>query len=220
MTPYFEGSGVTIYHGDCREVAPLLSGVTAVVSDPPYGIAWDTDSRRFGGGWTPGVERPPMIGDAEPFDPRPWLGFRRVVLWGANHYAQHLPPGTWLAWIKREDHNFGQFLSDAELGWMKGGYGVYCHRKPFRPPQRAQELGRQLGKRALPHPTQKPLSLMGWCLERAKVVRGDVVLDPYMGTGTTLAACAVAGIPAIGIEREEEYCAVAASRLKQRTLFA
>ena len=94
-----------LYLGDCMEVLPTLPKVDACITDPPYGMDWDTDSTRFTGGkhkrgdgredW--GAIR----GDADPFDPTPWLNFPRVVLFGANHFASRLPVGTTLVWIKK-----------------------------------------------------------------------------------------------------------------------
>lgn len=202
----------TLYLGDCLDLAPF-DDVDAVVSDPPYGMDWDTDSKRFSGGEravTRGDGRddwPTIHGDGVPFDPSPWLGYPKVVLWGANHYADRLPKGTTLVWIKKADHLFGTFLSDCEIGWMKGGHGVYAHRKQFPPPARMAE---NFGTTA--HPTQKPVSLMTWCLQRCKA--SGTVLDPFMGSGTTGVACAALGLPFIGVEREPVYFETACDRIR------
>jgi site-specific DNA-methyltransferase (adenine-specific) len=204
----------TLYLGDCREIAPTLARPAAVISDPPYGMAWDTDSRRFTGGnhargegrgdWG-GIE-----GDAQPFDPAPWLALcRRVALWGANHYAARLPLGRTLVWVKKKPHLYGTFLSDAEIGWASGGCGVYVHEKQFPPPAR---MGEGVNGEVA-HPTQKPLSLMRWCLDLLGVRPGDVVLDPYMGSGTTLIACVERGIACVGIEWSPTYFDVAVARV-------
>lgn len=210
--PYYEDDAVTIYHGDALEIAPSLERNFALITDPPYGMGWDTDSTRFTGGQHKcgqGREDWAEIhGDTDPFDPSPWLDYPAVVLWGFNHFAQTVPTGTTLVWIKKADHLFGTFLSDCELAWMKGGHGVYAHRKQFPPPSRMAENN---GKVA--HPTQKPLSLMRWSIERAGT---DLpVLDPFMGSGTTLRAAKDLGRKAIGIELSEEYCSVAAERCSQ-----
>jgi DNA modification methylase len=67
------------------------------------------------------------------------------------------------------------------------------------------------------HPTQKPLSVMTWAIRQAPA---DVrtILDPFMGSGTTLEAAKLLGLSAIGIEREERYCEIAAQRLAQEVL--
>lgn len=217
MKPYYEAGGVTIYHGDCRAIMPGLT-FDAVVSDPPYGMNADTDSRRFSGGYFgesgrairrgTGRAWDAIVGDDAPFDPSEFLDAPHVVLWGMHHFAQRLPVGTVLVWIKRADELFGTFLSDAELAWRKGGHGVYCHRKQFPPPSRGAEA---FGKPA--HPTQKPLSLMRWSIERSGAPSSAVILDPFMGSGTTLVAAKELGRRAIGIEIEERYCEIAAKRL-------
>jgi hypothetical protein len=175
---------------------------------------WDTDSTRFSGGLSGDVryrgqgkaDWEEIAGDASPFDPAPWLEYPKVILWGANHYAQRLPVGTSLVWIKRADQNFGTFLSDCEIGWQKGGYGSYCYRQQFAPPSRAAE---NFGKSA--HPTQKPVGLMTWCLQRIKPA--GVVLDPFMGSGTTGVACAALGLPFIGIEINAAFFETAVDRI-------
>lgn len=209
MKPYYEDGAVTIYHGDCREVAPAMGNDFALVADPPYGMNWDgrvsigpngqgrTGTRSWSYGKT-------VHGDSEPFDPSEWLRYPSVTLWGCNHYANLLPIGTTLVWVKRYDPAFGSYLSDAEVAWSKGGHGVYC----FRDTGYKSE-GRE-------HPTQKPLSLMEWCVSRTPM--GLSVLDPFMGSGTTLVAAKNLGRQAIGIEIEERYCEIAAQRCSQEVL--
>ena len=111
----------TLYLGDCRDIAPTLVGVEAVIPDPPYGMKWNTDSTRFSGGENNnrkiGAGRSnwgAIIGDEVEFDPAPWLAYDEVILWGANHYGGQLPVGTTLVLVKRNDAAFGSFLSDAE----------------------------------------------------------------------------------------------------------
>lgn len=213
--------------GDCLDVLPTLEAgsVDAIVSDPPYGMGWRTDSSRFsGGGRNRGAGRAdygPIANDDRPFDPSPFLGFPKVILWGANHYARRLPVGTTLVWLKKGDHLFGTFLSDAEIGWQKGGHGVYCFRKTFTGSTRMKECPN--GGRAA-HPTQKPVALMEWCLKRPNLPEGATVLDPYMGTGTTAMACMRLGLDFIGCEIEPKYHAIAerriAAALAERPLFA
>ena len=117
----------TLYLGDCREIMPTLPKVDAVITDPPYGMNWNTDSTRFSGGGSPGIKRDKIIGDDRPFDPEPFLSIGKVQLfWGFNHFAQRLPVGRTLIWLKQQPASFGSFLSDAELAWISGGNGVWC----------------------------------------------------------------------------------------------
>ncbi len=213
---------VTLFCGDCREIAPTLSGIDAVISDPPYGMKNKTDSTRFSGGshlrGDGRADWGPIIGDDTPFDPEPWTLYERCVLFGSNHYAARLPVGTMLIWIKKADHLFGSFLSDCEVAWMKGGHGVYAFRKNWNPPARSIDtFGRcsmATGASASIHPTQKPIGLMAWCMDRAKVPAGAMVLDPFMGSGTTGIACLRTGRRFIGIELDPVHFATAERRIR------
>jgi site-specific DNA-methyltransferase (adenine-specific) len=200
-----------IIHGDCLDVlaSGALAGVGAVVSDPPYGMRWNTDTARFSGGHNPARrsagrnDRKRVAGDDEPFDPTPWLGFPRVVLFGSNHFASRLPTGTTLVWIKRSDAAFGTFLSDAEIAWQKGGHGVYCLRDT--------SINSLAQRRE--HPTQKPVSLMRWAIRRLRLSPNSLILDPYCGSGSTGVAAIEEGHRFIGIEREAEYVEIARRRI-------
>jgi len=216
LVPYYQDDAVTIYHGDCRVIVPQLGRFDLLLTDPPYGMAWNTDSTRFTGGehkrGTGRSDYGAIAGDSEPFDPTPWLAFPKVILFGANHFASRLPVGTTLVWVKKHERLFGTFLSDGEVAWMKGGHGVYCFKRSFPPPARLAEAGTALSV----HPTQKPLALMRWCIEKA----GDVqaILDPFAGSGTTGRAAKDLGRKCVLIEREERYCEIAAKRMGQEVL--
>lgn len=209
--PYYEENGIVIYHGDCRDILPHLPKVDLVLTDPPYGMKNNVDSRRFSGGKPENVKRrgnkggrfrEMIFGDDKPFDPASFLIFDDCILWGCNHFGQKLPVGTTLVWIKRNDSAFGTFLSDAELAWMKGGCGVYCFR----------DFSMKSEERDRLHPNQKPIPLFKWCIEKTDA---GIILDPFMGSGTTLRAAKDLGRKAIGIEIEEKYCEIAVKRLRQ-----
>jgi site-specific DNA-methyltransferase (adenine-specific) len=210
--------GVTLYLGDCREVLPTLGKADAVVTDPPYGMGWNTDSTRFSGGDPTKNNRRrgdgtarwgDIKGDNVPFDPLPWLAFPETIMWGANHYADRLPRGTTLVWAKKGTAAWGTFLSDAEIGWQSGGYGVYCKHVEFQ--GGLQRKAENDGLRAA-HPTQKPIELMVWCIQRT---RGATILDPYMGSGTTGVAAVKLGRKFIGIEIEPKYFDIACRRISE-----
>lgn len=203
-----------LWWGRWEEVYSLFPRDGAIVSDPPYGMNWDTDSTRFSGGacpWTRGKVRhapQPIVGDDAPFDPTPWLDFPQVILWGSNHFAQRLPVGTTLVWIKRKDRLFGSFLSDAEVAWMKGGHGVYCF-------QDTSLAGTLTGSRGdfTPrlHPCQKPLPLMQWCIEKTT----GVVIDPFAGSFTTAVAALQLGRRFVGCEGEKKYWEIGCKRVEE-----
>ena len=192
--------------GDCTDAAVverLMDGekAEAVVTDPPYGIGWDTDYTRFTTEYgTKLVSYPPVINDDREFDPRPFLEFPKVILWGANWYCKHIPIGTWLVWDKRHA-NGAAFLSDAEIAWMKGGKGVYLYAETVQGAHRKEH--------AL-HPTQKPVGLMCWCIEKAEIT--GIVFDPFAGSGTTGIACEQLGRKARMVEISPAYCAVILQR--------
>lgn len=212
----------TLLVGDSRELRHALPPVDAVVTDPPYGMGWDTNSKRYSGRLSSetrprgtGRHWPAIRRDDEPFDPAPWLTYPKVVLWGANHYASRLPVGTSLVWLKKDDRLFGSFLSDAEIGWMKGGYGVYCYRQNYAPMTRRKE-----GGGAVLHPAQKPIGLMRWCIRRLRLPPNSLILDPYAGSGTMALAAMAEGHRCLMIEEDEHYAEVIRRRLTTgRTLF-
>jgi DNA modification methylase len=208
--------GQTLYLGDCMEVMAALEPVDAVVTDPPYGIGLNTDNSRFSGGNAASISRrgngagtangKPIANDSEPFDPSPILrAGKQHIIWGWNNYPDKLPRGACLVWIKRNDEAFGSFLSDAELAWMSKGHGVYCRRDLSN---NAIALTRQ-------HPTQKPVALMEWCL--GFFPNSQTILDPFMGSGTTLVACQRLGRNGIGIELDPDYFEIACKRVDEAT---
>ena len=199
---------------DCRDILPTLGPVDAVVTDPPYGINLNTDNTRFSGGNPASVaKRGTRIGPADglgiieddkPFDPTFLLELPGdKIIWGWNNYPDRLPRGACLIWLKRNDAAFGSFLSDAELAWMSKGHGVYCRR----------DLSNAAIANERVHPTQKPVSLMEWCL--SFVVKARLILDPFMGSGTTGVAAVQMGRSFIGIEREPTYFDIACRRIEE-----
>jgi site-specific DNA-methyltransferase (adenine-specific) len=214
-TPYFQtpDGAITLYHGECRDILPQIEqGELVVVTDPPYGINLNTDNSRFSGGNVASETKRGngvgtgrgigIIGDSEPFDPSFLLAYGGMqIIWGWNHFGHHLPVGTCLVWIKRNEPAFGSFLSDAEVAWMSTGHGVYCKR----------DLSNNAIARQRVHPTQKPVTLMKWCLGFGN--QSATIVDPFAGSGTTLVSAQDLGRRAIGIEIEERYCEIAAGRL-------
>ena len=201
----------TLIRGDCLEVLPTLRGVDAVVTDPPYGTSNNCDYTRFSGGQRKnatvrhGRIHKEIAGDSQPFDPSPWLQFDDVILWGANNYSDRLPPGGWLVWDKKQDGLEGQFMSDCEVAWRNSGCGVFLFR------HRWDGFNRQTERGEFHHPSQKPVALMRWCVERTE----GLVLDPYMGSGSTGIGCVELEREFIGIESDPEHFAKACSRIRK-----
>jgi site-specific DNA-methyltransferase (adenine-specific) len=220
MKPYFEEDGITIYHGDCRDVLPGKVG-DALVTDPPYGMNDKIDrSTRVGQGKLhSGVLTRPswgtvIYGDDEPFDPRPWLKFPKVVLFGAVHYSPQLPMSrAWLVWDKREGTTSDDG-ADCDFAWTNLPGPARLYHQLWRGVCRA---GNENGESLL-HPHQKPIGLMKWVLLQCKLGAAATIVDPYVGSGSTLVAAKSMGLRAIGIEIEEKYCEIAAKRLAQKVL--
>lgn len=216
IAPIYDRDGITIYNADCRDVLPDIdpASVGLLLTDPPYGIAHDTDYTRFTGGAD--AQRgtyPPIANDAEPFDPAPLLKFPRCILFGANAFSDRLPRGSWIVWDKRSPGGTKNVMSDGEVAWFSHGHGVYIYSHPWDGFNRASERGYNV------HPTQKPVALMRWILERW-TKPGDLILDPYMGSGPVAAAAYQLGRRYIGVEIVPEYCKAAINRLAQPVLFA
>ncbi|OHV85938.1 DNA methyltransferase [Ensifer sp. LCM 4579] len=204
-------AGCELYLGDCIEVMPALERVDAVVTDPPYGIAYARgEGGKPGRGGTAKVRNTkPVFGDDAPFDPTPFLEAEDVILWGANHFAARLPHGRWLAWNKLGDLSEFDTFSDVEFAWRKGRGKDRIFSHLWKGLIRASENN---GEKRV-HPTQKPIALMRWCVE--SIDPAFTIVDPFMGSGTTGVACAKAGRRFIGIEIDEAYFDIACERIRK-----
>lgn len=201
-----------LYNADCMDVLPYLERVDACVTDPPYGINRDKGfgTGGHGKGGTPrrSVKRYSGGWDSE----RPGGAILRAILsgadkhiiWGGQFFAASLPVGgKWLWWDKQQTMpSYG----DGELAWTNldgtatkkftlGVNGIIAR-----------------GETGL-HPTQKPVSLMEWCLGFLPDAR--LILDPFMGSGTTGVACVKLGRSFIGIEIDEGYFEIACERIRK-----
>ncbi len=203
--------------GDCREILPTLGRVDAVVTDPPYGNKHSGDSSRFSGGQTRrgrGSSHGRIIGDGKAFDPRSFMIGEHQIFFGANFFPQHLQPGSWLIWAKRRPEAYGTFLSDGEIAWLSKGHGIYMMEHVFAGSQPALEWSQDAYTTSA-HPFQKPIAIMQWCL--GFLPEAGLILDPFMGSGTTGVACVKLGRKFIGIEIEPKYFAIACRRIEEAT---
>jgi site-specific DNA-methyltransferase (adenine-specific)/modification methylase len=211
---YYQDDFVTLYNCAWREIRELTQRVDLVLADPPYGVNLNTEYRAAQRGPLAGAnDYPPIDGDDKPFDPSPFIDYPGVVLWGANYYADKLPPrGSWLVWDKRDGSGFND-QADAELAWVSGVTGtvprLFAHR--WNGMIKASERDQRRV-----HPSQKPVALMGWCLSFFPDAR--LVFDPFCGSGPVPRACKDRGIRCIACETVEAYCAVTAERLSQNVL--
>lgn len=204
-----------LFLGDAIQIVPTLTNqITAVIADPPYGCRNNCDYTRFSCGLSPNRNYHEGIpNDDKPFDPSPWLSYPKVILFGYQFFAGRLPLGTVLVWNKKRQNQLGTFLSDCELAWMKGGKGCYLFNHVWNGFDRQSERG----QKSL-HPSQKPVALMEWCIEKLKLKAGDTVLDPFMGTGCIGVACVNKGINYIGCELVQGYFDIAKNRIETASL--
>ena len=230
MKPYYEQDGITIYHGDCREVAPLLgAGVfDLMLTDPPYGVKWQSGFRELafdGIANDDGTLDVPDVLDAM----LPALRvFRHVYVFGRFDWSRSKVRQTVeLIWDKgmtgpgdltlpwgpaHEVITFGIYVpSDKNT---RDGYGRLSARLRQGSVLRVQRLN---ATAVSSHPTEKPTLLLRQLIESSSVI-GDTVFDPFMGCGSTLVAAVTEGRKAVGIELEEKYCEIAAKRLAQGAL--
>lgn len=216
--------GVTLYLGDCREILPTLGKVDAVVTDPPYGLG---KKHEGGGGGARSTWR------HSPTEAKAWDMKRpdddvfravlaasdEVIVWGGNYFTDILPPSMrWLVWDKGLE---GFTTSDFEMAWTSQDNAcrriVYSagNERGFAP--KSKEKLEFINA----HPTQKPVGVMAWCL--GFVPNAEIVLDPFMGSGTTGVAAVKLGRKFIGIEIEPKYFDIACKRisdaLKQPDMF-
>lgn len=216
MTPYYSEGGMTIWHADCQDVLPTVApeSVGLLLTDPPYGIGYRVHSHCDAGA----LEGQAVEGDDEPFDPTHLLAYGRCVIFGGNYMTDKLPPSGWIIWSKVQDNRWStgkaSTRSLAEMAWTNLHtyvtlYNCFWAGSPMY--RKGAERGSQL------HPTQKPVELMRWIVDRY-TKPGDLVLDPYMGSGPIAQACKETGRRYIGIEIEERYCETAVRRLDQGVL--
>ena len=207
-TPYYDdGKGIVIYHGDCREILPELEpeSIDLVLTDPPYGMSFRSNHR---------AERYAVIcGDTvlpvQEIESAIRLARRAAYVFCRWDNLAAMPvPRSVLAWVKN-NWSMGDLKHEHGRQWeaicfYPGPHHEFVRRTPDV--IYAERTGNGL------HPTQKPVKLLS-VLITANV--GDVILDPFMGSGTTLRAAKDAGRCCIGIEIEERYCEIAAKRLGQ-----
>lgn len=187
--------------GDCLEVMKELGRFDACVTDPPYGIGADENPVRSSKlhekkGWD--RKRP----DSSFFAHITKCSESQIV-WGGNYFTDYLPPSMrWLVWDKMQ----GDFsLADCEFAWTSQNKAARIFRY-----SRGKAI--QDGKQ---HPTQKPIALMEWCL--GFLPNATTILDPFMGSGTTLVACQRMGRQGTGIELDPEYFDIACKRVEEAT---
>ncbi len=192
-----------LWHGDCREILPLIPDFDLLLTDPPYqiGKSWCGDFSGKNGkavlwGSKPGWDR--LCQDGVD------LGLQKAkdaIIWGGHLYV--LPQySRWLSWDKCQKFSSGDF----ELAWTNKNGATRVFRM-----SRIDAYHNSGEKKE--HPTQKPTALMDWCLKLYPKAR--LVCDPFMGSGSTGIACVHSGLHFIGIEQDAKYFDIACRRISQ-----
>lgn len=242
MRPYYERGGIKIIHGDCREFLSAIDGVDVVIADPPYGdtsLDWDVPVRL----WTELIRAPQFwcfgsmrlfLSQADEFRAGGWKlaqdlvwekhngssgaadRFRRV-----HELALHFYRGAWA-----DLHHQCPTTPDATARVVRrkkkppqwGEISEHRYVSTSGGPRRMRSVIRVRSCHGFAvHPTQKPVEILEPLISFS-CAPGGLVLDPFMGSGTTLVAARDLGRRAIGIEIEEKYCEIAARRLSQEIL--
>ena len=188
--------GCRLLLGDCMEVMPTLGKVDAVVTDPPYGInaghgIGRSDRKRCKDNRKDWDNKPANVTMIQELN-------IPTIIWGGNYFD--LPPSRgFLIWDK---NNSGRDFADCEFAWTNQDANARI--KTLRP------MNMDGGKL---HPTQKPIDIMKWCLDYLPY--SEIILDPFMGSGTTGVACAKMGRRFVGIELDEDYFNIACKRIEE-----
>lgn len=192
--------------GDCMEILPTLGKVDAVVTDPPYGIGEARNDNASRSKLAQAKDYGSASWDDEPCSAEAIAAMKAASKWqiifGGNYFELG-PTSCWLVWDKENGEND---FADCELAWTNLKKAVR------RINWRWHGMIRK-GQEERVHPTQKPLGVMEWCLTH--LPDSEVVLDPFMGSGTTGVACIKAGRKFIGIELHEPYFDIACERIRK-----
>lgn len=215
MKPYYQHAGVTIYHGDCREILPQLDPVDVIITDP----VWPNSLPAL-----QGADRPlALFREAMVFAPR--LTKRLVVHLGCQSDPRFLIsvptlfPFFRTCWLPYVFKNYvGRVLKTSDVAYA---FGEAPKSRPGRhviPGEKTVNIelesrnAQPTGKAGRGHPCPRNLAHVEWLI---KWFADGTVLDPFAGAGTALLAAKRANLPAVGIEIEEKYCEIAAKRLGQ-----
>jgi DNA modification methylase len=194
-TPYYSEPGIVIYHADCRDILPLLPKVDLVLTDPPYGVG-----KKYASYEDTQENLSHLIASI-------FVAGKVIITPGVNNIHRYPQPEWTLCWWKPNamvrsvvaNANIWEPILVYGCGYVFGRDGIEVCLTP----------------QPIDHPCPKPIKLFRWLLSK---VTADLILDPFMGSGTTLVAAKQLGRCAIGIEISEDYCKIAVERLRQAVL--
>ena len=212
LKPYYDdGNGIVIYLGDCREILPHLEPVDLVLTDPPYGI---NHASGYGASWENTV-----IANDHSTEARDWViqQFDGVPMLLFGSWKVPRPAKTRQVLIFDKGPAFG--MGDLSFPFKNSFEEIYVLGNGFAGSRDEAVIKGHIQvsweSHGRCHPNQKPVSLIAYLLSKHPA---QTILDPFMGSGTTLRAAKDLGRKAIGIEIEEKYCEIAVNRLRQEVL--
>lgn len=218
MEPYYSDASCTIYHADCRDVLPLEADV--LITDPPYGVGLSQKHHKDGAA---------ELASATYSDVPEQVAalIREVIPLALSACDRGLVfSGARMLWQYPEPADVGSVFTQNSAGLSRWGFActhpvLFYGKDPFLADGRGSRPNSfrtdQLSRERFDHPCPKQISWIRWAVERASRP-GELILDPCMGSGTTLRAAKDCGRRAVGIEIEERYCEIAAKRLAQEVL--
>ena len=212
-----------LINGDCREVMAVLPKVCAVLTDPPYGIdiakaptigATGRNSQNHKLGSRSVTNYKVSKWDKCGMSVEQWSAIKEAaairIVWGGNHLAGVMGASHgMLVWDKKCQDGWDDTFSEIEVAWTNAISRAKGFRHLWAGAIRASEHRANVRQ----HPTQKPIALMEWCL--GFLPDAETILDPFMGSGTTLVACQRLGRQGIGIELDPDYYAIACKRVQE-----
>lgn len=228
LQPYYQDDAVTIYHGDCREILPELGPVDLVLTDPPYGVGFNYGTRYKDSHMAYGDMLQSWLPCAESLTSRcaVFQSARNVTWWWdwfkPRNYRLISIPKSFVQWNAATDV---QWSTDYVLYWKPGQIREEKPASAGRKEMFTESVPRDwfvsvdscvVGQRP-DHPCPRPMDTMIFLVDLLSHVEA-IILDPFMGSGTTLRAAKDLGRKAIGIEIEEKYCELAAKRMGQEVL--
>jgi site-specific DNA-methyltransferase (adenine-specific) len=217
LKPYYEEDGITIYHGDCRAFFGIPFDV--LICDPPYGVDLGSGDQRGG---VHDLAKKSYLSYADTID-----NFKTIVAPSLRTFISAAKRSALFCGPRIYDlpecNAIGGIYCPAALGSTSWGFNNFLPILYYgKDPVQGQGNGRSIvvytsvetaGTKE--HPCAKPFGWMRWLVNKC-ALSGETVLDPFMGSGTTLRAAKDLGRRAIGIEIEERYCQIAADRLSQK----
>lgn len=244
MRPYYEDDLTTLYHGDCADVLPNISGVDLFVTSPPYNLGVTTGGGLYASGKWKAARGSQGIGYSDHDDAMDYASYEEWqrdclrLMWNSlsdqgaifyNHKPRIQARELWTPLALNPDLPVRQIVVWARSGGMNFAPTHYLPTHEWvvifaKPEWRLSSQGASgvgdvwhITQEANPdHPAPFPIGLPARAIETAKP---SLVADAFAGSGTTLRAAKDAGVRSVGCEKSERYCELAAKRLAQDTLF-